>query len=148
MSGVTYRYEQSYSFVKKGVKNTVKENVIDGDKGLSVMFLEKKGEDFYKMYVKEIEKNKFELVEKKGEEEQPKEIINEKDLLKMLKTHKLETIINYISKERGTYKGLKNTEDVLGGATKAKKSSKKGTKKGTKNKTKKISKKKSKETIN
>ena len=31
MSGVTYRYEQSYSFMKKGIKHTIRENVIDGN---------------------------------------------------------------------------------------------------------------------
>lgn len=143
MSGVTYRYEQSYSFMKKGVKHTIKESVIDGNKGLSVMFLEKKGDEFYKMFVKEIEKDKYELVEKKGEEEQPAQTINEKDLMKMLKQHKLETIINYISKERGTYKGKKVSKkaikiagygvdvEMLGGAKKkgSKKASKKGSKK-------------------
>ena len=146
MSGVTYRYEQSYSFMKKGVKHTIKESVIDGNKGLSVMFLEKKGDEFYKMFVKEIEKDKFELVEKKGEEEQPAQTINEKDLMKMLKQHKLETIINYISKERGTYKGKKVSKkaikiagygvdpEMLGGAKKkgSKKASKKASKKGSK----------------
>jgi hypothetical protein len=105
MSSITYRYEQNYSFIKKGIKHTIKESVIDGAKGMTVMFLEKKGEDFYKMYVKEIEKDKFEIIEKKGEEEQPKETISEKDLLKLLKKYKLDTIINYISNERGTYKG-------------------------------------------
>jgi hypothetical protein len=107
MSSVTYRYEQSYSFTKKGIKTTIKESVIDGSKGLSVIFLEKKGDEFYKLYAKETEKDKFEITEKKGEVEQPSQNVNEKDLLKMLKTHKLETIINYITKERGTYKGKK-----------------------------------------
>jgi len=61
MSSITYRYEQNYSFVKKGIKHTIKESVIDGSKGLSLVFLEKKGEDFYKMYAKETEKDKFEV---------------------------------------------------------------------------------------
>jgi hypothetical protein len=135
MSGVTYRYEQSYSFMKKGVKHTIKENVIDGSKGLTIMFLEKKGDEFYKMYAKEVEKDKFEVVEKKGEEEQPKQMVSEKDLLKMLKAHKLETISNYMTKERGTYKGKKVSkkaikiagyEEMAGGAKKtSKKTSKK-----------------------
>ena len=140
MSGVTYRYEQKYSFMKKGVKHTIKENVIDGTKGLTIVFLEKKGDELYKMYVKEVEKDKFDVIEKKGDNEQPKETVNEKDLLKMLKAHKLETIINYMSKERGTYKGKKVSnkaikisgyEEMAGGAKKrgSKKSSKKGTKK-------------------
>ena len=113
MSGVTYRYEQNYSFMKKGIKHTIKETVIDGVKGLSVMFLEKKGDDFYKLYVKETEKDKFELSEKKGNDEQPKQNINEKELLKLLKSHKLETILNYINKERGTYKGKKVSKRAI-----------------------------------
>lgn len=139
MSSVTYRYEQSYSFLKKGVKHTIRESVIDGGKGLSVMFLEKKGDDFYKIFVKEVEKDKFELTEKKGEKEEPVKNINEKDLLKMLKDNKLETMINYITKERGTYKGKKVSKravkvsgygEMAGGVKK--KSSKKVSKKGSK----------------
>lgn len=135
MSGVTYRYEQNYSFTKKGVKHTVKEQVIDGNKGISIMFLEKKGDDFYKLYVKEVEKDKFETTEKKGEVEQPMEVVSEKDVLKMLKNLKLDTISNYMTKERGTYKGKKVSKkaikiagyEMAGGATK--KSSKKSSKK-------------------
>jgi len=134
MSSVTYRYEQNYSFLKKGVKHTIKESVIDGSKGLSVLFLEKKGDDFFKMFVKEVEKDKFETVIKKGEKEEPPKIISEKDLIKVLKEHKLDTIINYINKERGTYKGKKVSKkaikisgyDMVGGV---KKTSKKVSKK-------------------
>ena len=104
MSGVTFRYEQSNSFMKKGVKHTIKENCIDGPKGITIVFLEKIGDEFYKLSVKEVEKNKFEIIEKKGEEIQPTQIIDEKELIKMLKIHKLETIINYVSKDRDTYK--------------------------------------------
>ena len=140
MSSITYRYEQNYSFLKKGVKHTVKESVIDGAKGLSVVFLEKKGEDFYKMYAKEVEKDKFEVTEKKGEKEEPVKVVSEKDLLKMLKEHKLDTIVNYVTKERGTYKGKKVSkkavkisgyENELAGGKKrgSKKASKKGSKK-------------------
>ena len=53
MSSVTYRYEQSYGFKKKGVKHSIKEQVIDGPEGVSVMYLRKEGEeDFYKLYAK------------------------------------------------------------------------------------------------
>jgi len=141
MSQVTYRYEQNYSFQKKGVKHTVKEQVIDGSLGLTVMYLEKKGDEFYKLYAKETEKEKFELKEKKGEKEEDK-VITLKDLLKMLKDKKLDTIINYINKERGTYKGkevsakvikLKGYENMEGGRKRrSKKSSKKTSKKVSK----------------
>ena len=133
MSSITYRYDQSYSFMKKGVKHVIKENVIDGNKGLSVTFLEKKGDEFYRMFARETEKDTFEVIEKKGEVEGSPQTVNEKDLLKMLKSLKLETIINYVTKERGTYKGkkilLKKPEELAGGTKK--KSSKKASKKST-----------------
>lgn len=106
MSKPTYRYEQSYQFLKKGIKHTVREQVVDGEKGLSVMFLKKVGDEFYKLYAKETEKDKFMIKEKVGEKETEKEG-NEKDLLKILKSEKLDGIINFISKERGSYKNKK-----------------------------------------
>jgi hypothetical protein len=149
MSSVTYRYEQSYSFLKKGIKHTIREQVIDGSKGLSVMFLEKKGDEFYKMYAKETEKDKFEVEEKKNETEEPIKTISEKELLKVLSSKKLDAIVNYITKERGTYKGKKITKKALkvkgydlemaGGAKKSsKKASKKSSKKASKKKSKKV----------
>jgi len=152
MSSVTYRYEQSYSFLKKGVKHSIKEQVIDGSKGLSVMYLEKKGDEFYKIYARETEKDKFEITTKEGEVEQAPKVVSEKDLLKILKEKKLEAILNYITKERGSYKGKKVSKKVLkikgydselvGGA---KKSSKKVSKKVSKKSSKKKVSKKSKE---
>jgi hypothetical protein len=159
MSSVTYRYEQSYSFLKKGVKHTIREQVIDGSKGLSIMFLEKKGDEFYKLYAKETEKDKFELQEKKGEVEEPSKVISEKELLKIIKDKKLESIINYVTKERGTYKGKKITKKALkikgyelemaGGVKKSsKKVSKKSSKKVSKKSSKKVSKKLKKSKVN
>jgi hypothetical protein len=56
MSSVIYRYNQGYSFLKKGVKHTIKETLIDGATGLSISFLEKTGDKFYKIYIKELKK--------------------------------------------------------------------------------------------
>lgn len=106
MSKPTYRYEQSYQFLKKGVKHTVREQVVDGEKGLSIMFLKKVGDEFYKLYAKETQKDKFLIKEKVGEKETEKEI-SEKDLLKMLKSEKLDDIINFVTKDRGSYKNKK-----------------------------------------
>jgi len=107
MSTVNYRYEQSYSFKKKGIKNTIREQVIDGTKGLTIMYLKKVGDnDFYKIYVLENGKDEFTIKEKINENETEKKI-NGKELSKLLKTLKLETVTNYITNERGTYKGLK-----------------------------------------
>jgi hypothetical protein len=70
------------------------------------MFLKKVGEEFYKLYVKETEKDKFEVKEKVGEKETEKQV-NEKDLLKMLKSEKLDSIIEFVTKDRGSYKNKK-----------------------------------------
>jgi hypothetical protein len=106
MSKPTYRYEQSYQFNKKGVKHTIREQVIDGEKGLSIMFLKKVGEEFYKLYVKETDKDNFEVKEKIGDKETEKQV-NEKDLLKMLKSEKLDAIINFVTTDRKSYKNKK-----------------------------------------
>ncbi len=105
MSTVTYRYEQSYSFKKKGVKHTIREQVIDGEKGLYIKFLKKVGDDFHRISVneKQGEKDKFIVSEKIGEKETEKEV-NQKDLLKILKSEKLDSMIDFLTKERGTYK--------------------------------------------
>ena len=108
MSTVNYRYEQSYSFKKKGTKNTIREQVIDGETGLSIMYLKKEGDDkFYKIYVRENEKKKnhFTIKEKKNDETETEKEITDKDLSKLLKSLKLDVISNYVANERGTYKG-------------------------------------------
>ena len=132
MSNVTYRYNQSYSFKKKGIKHTIKETLIDGTDGLTISFLQKTGDDkFYKFYIKEIKKGEFELKEKIDDKDQAPKMVSEKDVIKMLKDNKLETIINYINKERGTYKG--KVVDLVGGRKKrTKKASKKTSKKASK----------------
>jgi len=115
MSTVNYRYEQSFSFKKKGIKNTVREQVIDGQTGLSIMYLKKEGDNnFYKIYVREDEKNKnqFVLKEKKNDDAEVEKQINEKDLAKLLKSLKLDVISNYVANERGTYKGKKITKKI------------------------------------
>lgn len=112
MSSVTYRHEDSYSFKKKGVKHTIRQQVIDGPLGLTVLYLKKVGDDFYKIYAKEIEKDKFLLKEKTGEDEKEKEI-SEKELIKLMKTNKLDNVIEFITKERGTYKGKKVSKILL-----------------------------------
>jgi hypothetical protein len=127
MSKVTYRYEHNSSFLKKGVKHTTKENVVDGE-FLTVYYLNKEGDKFYSMKAKETEKDKYEVLEIKNDKKETMNI-TEKELLKKLKELKLDNVINYMNKERGTYKG----------------GAKRGTKKTSKKKvTKKMSKKMSK----
>ena len=70
MSTVVFRHEYSNKYKEKGVSNTIKENLIDGEKGLSIMFLHKEGEKkFYKVYIKETSKDKFDVEEKKDDKE-------------------------------------------------------------------------------
>jgi hypothetical protein len=114
MSSLKYKEEKNFKFVKKGITYQIKESVYDGNKGLSIMFLKREGDKdsadskYYKFYVKEKEgdKNKYILNEKIDGKESEKEI-DEKELLKILKTNKLDSISNYITKDRGTYKGKK-----------------------------------------
>ena len=157
-STVTYRYENGRSYKKKGVKYTVKENLIDGEKGLSFMFLKKDGDKkFYKIYVRETDKGVYSISEKEGDkDEKTAEGVSEKDLKAMLKkTKELKFVLDYMTKERGSYgsrykkkKGTKKKTTKKKKGTKKKTTKKKGTKKkttkkkGTKKKTMKKTKKK------
>jgi hypothetical protein len=86
-STVTFRHEYSESFKLKGVKHLVKQNIIDGAKGLSFMFLKKVGDgEFYKVYAME-DNGKYKVKETKGDKETESEL-SEADVKKMLKTSK------------------------------------------------------------
>ena len=132
MSTVFYRQEHSLSTVVKDVKHTVKSSLIDGTKGLSFSFLEKKGDKFYKVSARQMEDGTFEVKEKKDDKED-KKTMSEADVMKMVKKDKnLKFVEDYVSKERKKY--------LKGGKRKSKKSSKKSSKKKA---TKKSSKRKS-----
>ena len=103
MSTVVYRHESSLSTVKNNVKHTVKSSLIDGAKGLSFSFLEKKGDKFYKVKAKQLEDGTFEVQEKKDEKED-KKTMKEADVMKMVKKDKnLKFVDDYVSKERKNY---------------------------------------------
>ena len=103
-STVTYRHENNFAFKKNGVKHTIKENVMDGEKGLSFHYLQKIGEDkFYSITVKQVEDDKFSVREKKGEKMDDRDV-NLAELKKMVKSNKdLGFVDNYLTKERGNY---------------------------------------------
>ena len=105
MSTVTYRYEKTHSYKKKGVKYVVKESVIDGEKGLSFHFLTKEGDKkFYRISVRETEKDKFTVKEKKDDKETEKKNVSIADIIKMLKANKyLAFVLAYVTNERGKY---------------------------------------------
>lgn len=108
-SNVVFRYSQESKFKKNGIKNTIKEKITEGDKGFFFVYLKKEGDKFYKIYAKETEKNKFNIVEKIDEKETTSDV-SDKELLKILKTHKVESVIDYMTKGRGTYKGKKSSK--------------------------------------
>lgn len=104
-STVTFRHEYSESFKLKGVKHLIKQNIIDGSKGLSFMFLKKVGDnDFYKVYAMEHD-GKYKVEETKGEKKTESEL-SEADVKKMLKSNKdFDFVLNYMDNDRGKYKG-------------------------------------------
>merc|ERR1711991_234038 len=142
MSTVTYRHENNHSYKKGGVKHTIKEKLVDGEKGVSFVFLKKVGEDdakFYRLSVQETEKDSFQVREKKGDKESESQM-NLKDLMKLVKANKeLDFVVHYMEKERGTYKGKKAKKASKKASKKSKKASKKQV--GGKKKSKKASKK-------
>ena len=88
MSTVTFRYENNLQNVVKGVKETTKEQIIDGEKGISFTFLKKVGDkSFFKIHVKQVDADKFQVMEKVNEKVNEKEV-NEKELVKMIKDNK------------------------------------------------------------
>ena len=140
MSTVFYRLENNLSKVKDNVKHVIKSNVIDGEKGLSFLFLEKKGDSFYMVKAKELEDGSFEVKEKKGENEEVKNL-SKTDVMNMIKKDKNLIFVNeYVSKERSKLKGGKRRKSTKKSSKKMSRSKKKVSKKKVSKK--KVSKKK------
>lgn len=104
MLSVVYRHENSKSFKVKGVKRLVKESLIYGERGLSFVLTTKKGDQFHRIYVKEIMKDYFELKEKVNEKETTSQI-KMAELKNMLEfNNDLKFVKEYIENKRGSYK--------------------------------------------
>ena len=155
MSTVTYRYTNSLQRKVDGTSQTIKESIIDGEKGLSFTFTKKMGEkDFYKLIAKEVENDKFMVVErmddKKNDQVKKESEMTSAELMKMIKSNKdLKFVVDYMTKEKkkqkgGAYKKSSKKGSKKGSKKAAKKGSKKAAKKGSKRATKKGSKKGSK----
>jgi hypothetical protein len=132
MSTLKFRHEKNVVKTVNGVKYTYKENILDGEKGLSFSLLVKKGEsDFFNIRVSQ-NGEVFNVKETKGKDVKEYDA-TDADIKKMLKTNKDLEFVNEYMKDR-----------VKGGKKKAsKKESMKVSKKGSK-KSMKVSKKESK----
>ena len=97
-STVTFRHEYSTMKVVKGVRESCKENIIDGEKGLYISLLTKNGDDFYRARIKQTGDDSFDMEEKKGEKE-TKSVIT----MDELKTSKYFKAVRLIPKEKFTY---------------------------------------------
>ena len=152
--GPAYRHDNSYSYKKKGIKHTIKENLKDGDKGMDFRYLKKIGDDIHIISGIENEEKKdtFKITEKKNDKVTETEMTMA-ELKKMLKSNKeLAFVLDFIEKEKGSFKGKhgKHPKKVSKKVSKkSKKASKKASKKkskGGKKASKKASKKSSKKT--
>jgi len=131
-STVIFRHELNHSHkTKNGEKFTTKETIIDGEKGLSFMYLNKQGEKkFYRVVVKEESPNEFSVKEKKDEKETEKKM-NMDDLTKLIKSDELKFVRDYIKNDRDNYrKALKGGKKRSSKKASKKRSSKKKSMKG------------------
>jgi hypothetical protein len=139
MSGITYRYTNEIVKMVKGVKNLIKESIIDGDKGMSFMLTTKAGDKFHRIYVKKTGEDNYSLTEKKDDKESNK-TLTLSEVVKMVKANdNLAFVERYLkeSKQKGGAKrSSKRSSKKL-----SKKSSKRmtGGKKGSRKTSKKMS---------
>lgn len=139
-----YRFEHNRSYMLNDKKYVIKENLIDGEKGLAFSFILKEGEKFNRISVKETSKDVFSFKEKINNDAETTKELDIKEFKKILKANKnLEFVRTYFDNERGKYKGLNDdmllSEELSGGKKTTKKTT---TKKTSKKPSKKISKKK------
>jgi hypothetical protein len=110
MSTIVFRRERNDTYKLNGVKHVVKEDIIDGEKGLSFHYLSKVGEDkFHSITVRQMEgEDKFSVRQKINDKQEDSEM-SLTDLEKMVKKMKeLKFVADYMS-ERGKYKSRKSS---------------------------------------
>jgi hypothetical protein len=110
MSTVTFRHENNYSYKKGGVKHVIKEEIIDGEKGLSFHYLKKSGEDkFHSITVRQSGTEDNYSVRQKVGDKSSDSNMTLADLSKMIKSMKeLKFVAEYLP-ERGTYNGKRKS---------------------------------------
>ena len=145
MSTVKYRHKQNKKYKLKGLLHVVKEQIIDGDKGLSFSLLTKDETkdgktNFYRIFVMETEKDTFTVKEKVDDKENEDKTVTMAELKKIITANKdLAFVKQYIDKERGSYSAKVKKE--IGGKPSKKASKKSSKKKASRKGSKKASKK-------
>ena len=140
-----FRHEYNTMTMKDEVKHVKKENVIDGNLGLSFSYTELKGDDFYKIQGK-MSGDKATVMEKKNDKEETMEL-DEKKLMAMIEKNKnLKFLADYMKKDRKKLMPkvkatAKRTTKKSSKKSSKKKPVKKGSKKSSKKKTSRKSKK-------
>jgi hypothetical protein len=111
MSTIVFRREKNEVYKINGVKHVLKEDIIDGEKGLSFHVLSKVGEDkFHSITVRQIAgEDKFSVRQKINDKTEDSEM-SLGELEKMVKKMKeLKFVADYLG-ERGKYKGRKTSK--------------------------------------
>lgn len=140
MSTIVFRRERNDTYKLNGVKHVVKEDIIDGEKGLSFHYLSKVGEDkFHSITVRQISgEDKFSVRQKINDKQEDSEL-SLSELEKMVKKMKeLKFVADYMS-ERGKYKSRSSSKKSS--QKKYKKTSLKGGRRSHKSSSKKTSRK-------
>ena len=113
MSTIVFRRERNDTYKLNGVKHVVKEDIIDGEKGLSFHYLSKVGEDkFHSITVRQMEGADNFSVRQKINDKQEDSEMSLADLEKMVKKMKeLKFVADYMA-ERGKYKSRRSKTSV------------------------------------
>ena len=121
--------------IKDGKRVLEKEKIADGDKGLTFMYLQKTDNDIYKVFGKEIEKDKFEVTVQKGDDKNatPDTYSIDKLIAMVKKDKKLAFVVDYLAKRKKSNMARSNgTAKKSKSKGKAKKSKSKGKAKNSK----------------
>ena len=111
MSTVKFRHELSRMRQGSKGKSITKENIIDGDKGLSFRFLKKEDTSFYKIELKQ-DGDKYVGTEKNGDKSEPKPVsFSESELKKLLSSNKnLIFVKEYLENNKSSSKSSKSKQ--------------------------------------
>lgn len=150
--GSIFFHHEVKNYNRKGESNEeyAKELIIDGSRGLTISYSEKKKGKYLSKYIREKSDGTYDLTEKEGDKEKKEELTLTQ--LKAYVKKELKFASDYINKQRGTFSGGSSCNcgsEQCGGAKKAsKKASKKSSKKLSKKSSKKSSRKSSKKSSN